>query len=79
MEENKYLLTMMVAKRAKQLRTGAKPLLKSKYKKPVSIALEEIKEGKVYLKETQEFEKSEEFENLEEFEKSKELFSENNL
>ena len=79
MEGNKYLLTMMVAKRAKQLHKGAKPLLKSKYKKPVLIALQEISEGKVYIKEIQESEKSEEFENLEELEKSKELFSENNL
>jgi len=60
MEENKYLLTMMVAKRAKQLRAGAKPLVKTKCKKPVLIALQEISEGKVYLKETQKSEKSEE-------------------
>lgn len=50
MEENKYLLTMMVAKRAKQLLAGAKPLIKTRSKKPVAIALKEIEEGKVYLK-----------------------------
>lgn len=51
MEENRYLLTMMVAERAEQLLAGAKPLIKTKFKNPVSIALEEIKEGKVYLNE----------------------------
>ena len=50
MEENKYLLTMMIAKRAKQLLAGAKPLIKSKHKNPVEIALEEVKAGKVYVK-----------------------------
>lgn len=42
---------MMVAKRAKQLFAGAKPLIKTKFKNPVAIALEEIKGGKVYLNE----------------------------
>jgi len=44
---------MMVAKRAKQLRAGAKPLVETKNKKPILIALQEISERKVYLKETQ--------------------------
>jgi len=51
MEENKYLLTMIIAKRAKQLLAGAKPLIRSKHKNPVAIALEEVKEGKAFLKE----------------------------
>jgi len=51
MEENRYLLTMIIAKRAKQLFAGAKPLIRSKHKNPVAIALEEVKEGKVLLKE----------------------------
>ena len=54
MEENKYLLTMMVAKRAKQLKKGAKPLVKTKNSKPILIALQEISEKKVYLKESEE-------------------------
>lgn len=54
MEENKYLLTMLVAKRAKQLRAGAKALVETNNKKPILIALQEIREGKVYLKEIQE-------------------------
>lgn len=60
MKENKYLLTMLIAKRAKQLQSGSKPLLKSKHKQPILIALEEIKAGEVYLKEVQEPQKSEE-------------------
>lgn len=51
MENNKYLLTMMVAKRIKELKAGAKPLVETKQRKPLTIALEEIKAGKVYLKE----------------------------
>ena len=51
MENNKYLLSMMVAKRVKELNAGAKPLVESKHRKPLTIALEEIKAGKVYLKE----------------------------
>ena len=56
MVENKYLLTMMVAKRATQLRAGTKPLVETKNKKPILIALQEISEGKVYLKKSQGFE-----------------------
>lgn len=73
MVENKYLLTMMLAKRVKQLRAGEKPLVESKNKKSILIALQEISEGKVYLKDIQASEKSEELA------KAEELFSENNL
>ncbi|MBU4350344.1 DNA-directed RNA polymerase subunit omega [bacterium] len=51
MENNKYLLTMIIAKRAKELRKGAKPLVTTKSRLPMKIALEEVKAGKVYLKE----------------------------
>lgn len=50
MENNKYLLSMMVAKRVKELKAGAKPLVETKQRKPLTIALEEIKAGKVYIK-----------------------------
>ena len=50
MEKNKYLATMIVAKRAKQLSAGAKPLIKTNHKNPVAIAMEEMKRGKIYLK-----------------------------
>jgi len=61
MENNRYLLTMMVAERAKQLSAGAKPLIKTKSKNPVAISLEEIKAGKVYLKEKKDPEKEDPF------------------
>jgi len=50
MEKNRYLLTMIVVKRAKQLSAGAKPLVKTMHKNPVTIAVEEVKKGKIYLK-----------------------------
>jgi len=59
MENNKYLLAMMVAKRAKELEKGAKPLIETKYRKPMLIALEEIKVGKVFIKKKKESLKSE--------------------
>ncbi len=52
--DNKYLLTMMVAKRAKQLNQGFKPLVDINEKNTRVIALKEIIEGKVYLKEEEE-------------------------
>jgi len=59
MENNKYLLVIMVAKRAKELKKGARPLVETKYRQPMKIALEEIKARKVYLKEEEEPLKSE--------------------
>ncbi|MGB2782445.1 MAG: DNA-directed RNA polymerase subunit omega [Atribacterota bacterium] len=52
--DNKYLLVAMVTKRADQLQAGAKPLVETKYSKPAMVALEEIKAGKVFLKEKKE-------------------------
>jgi len=49
--DNKYLLTMMVAKRAKQLNQGSKPLVNTNEKNTRVTALKEIVEGKVYIKE----------------------------
>lgn len=48
--DNKYLITMMVAKRAKQLNQGFKPLLDIDIKNNRMLALKEIQEGKVYIK-----------------------------
>lgn len=48
--DNKYLLTMMVAKRAKQLNQGYKPLVDINAKNNRQLALREIQEGKVYVK-----------------------------
>ena len=50
MIENKFLLAMMVSKRVKQLKHGEKPLVKTKQGKFMAIALEEIKQGKVFIK-----------------------------
>jgi len=57
--DNKYLLVAMVTKRADQLEGGAKPLVETKYSRPAMVALEEIKAGKVFLKEKKEPLKSE--------------------
>ena len=54
MVNNKYLLATMIAKRVKELKEGAKPLVESKHKKFTMIALEEIKAGKVFIKEKKE-------------------------
>jgi DNA-directed RNA polymerase omega subunit len=66
MENNKYLLSIMIAKRVKELKAGAKPLVETKQRKPLTIALEEIKAGKVYLKEEEGPLKAEEIFNGEE-------------
>ena len=48
--DNKFLLTMMIAKRAKQLNQGFKPLWEMDTKNNRLLALKEIQEGKVYVK-----------------------------
>jgi len=45
--DSRYTLTILAAKRSRQLIEGAKPLIKTNSTKPVSIALEEIVAGKV--------------------------------
>ena len=52
--DNKYLLTMMVAKRSKQLNQGYKALLEDNLKSNRLLALKEIKEGIIYIKEGKE-------------------------
>ena len=44
---NRSLLVVLAAKRARQLNRGAAPQVETKHKKPTSIALEEVAEGKV--------------------------------
>ena len=48
--DNKYLLTMMIAKRAKQLNQGYKPLVEMNARNNRQVALREIQEEKVYIK-----------------------------
>ncbi|MEA2022500.1 MAG: DNA-directed RNA polymerase subunit omega [Candidatus Caldatribacteriota bacterium] len=50
MIDNRFLLAMMISKRVKQLKHGEKPLVKTKQGKLMNIALEEIKQGKVFIK-----------------------------
>lgn len=45
--DSRYTLVMLTSKRARQIIEGAKPLLETSSKKPVSIALEEVIEGKI--------------------------------
>ncbi len=45
--ENRYTLVNAAAKRARMLTAGAQPLAVSKSDKDVSIAIQEIHEGKV--------------------------------
>ena len=44
---NRYLLVVLAAKRARQLNRGAAAQIESRHKKPTSVSLEEIAEGKV--------------------------------
>ena len=44
---NRYLLVVLSARRARQINRGAAPQVESKHKKPTSVALEEIAQGKV--------------------------------
>lgn len=77
MVNNKYLLVMMAANRAKELTKGAKPLVKSKHRQPTTVALEEIKAGKVFLKVKEEPLKPEQiFNEVEEPTKSEDLSDE---
>lgn len=45
--ESKYTLVMVAAKRARQIIDGSKPLVETSSSKPVTIALEELVEGKL--------------------------------
>jgi DNA-directed RNA polymerase subunit omega len=44
---NRYLLVVLSAKRARQINRGSPPRVESRYKKPTSVALEEISQAKV--------------------------------
>ena len=45
--ENKYALVIVAAKRARQLKEGALPLVEVDSGNPVTVALEEIAAGKI--------------------------------
>jgi DNA-directed RNA polymerase subunit omega len=44
---NRYLLVVLSAKRARQINRGAPPRVETRYRKPTSIALEEISNAKI--------------------------------
>jgi DNA-directed RNA polymerase subunit omega len=44
---SKYAMVILAARRARQLVNGAPPLVETPYTKPVSIALEELRAGKL--------------------------------
>ena len=48
--ESKYALVILAAKRAKQIKEGSRPRLPTDTTNPLTIALEEIAEGKVQFK-----------------------------
>lgn len=49
--DSKFSLISMVSKRVRQLNTGWEALVDTKGMKPVTVALEEIVEGKISAKE----------------------------
>ena len=56
--ENRYELVIATSKRARQLSMGAEPLTEKKEESPVTLAADEIAEGKVTI--VKEDEKSDE-------------------
>lgn len=49
--ESRYTLVMVVAKRARQLVAGSPKKVETNLTNPISIALEEMKEGKIDFEE----------------------------
>ncbi|MDI6785603.1 MAG: DNA-directed RNA polymerase subunit omega [bacterium] len=48
--ENRHLLVLVASKRARQIAKGSSVLVETKYRKPTSIALEELKNKKIEFK-----------------------------
>lgn len=48
----KYTLAVIAAKRAREIMNGESPLVESDSNKPVTIAMEEIAEGKIVYQRT---------------------------
>ena len=48
--KSRYEICILISKRAKELIEGGEPLVKSKGNTPVTVALDEIMEGKVWKK-----------------------------
>ena len=58
--DNRYILSIMTAKRARQIAAGDPPMTKVKEESPVTLAANEIAEGKVRIVEEKEEKKDEE-------------------
>ncbi len=52
--DSRYTLVVEVAKRARQLVDGQKPLVSVDSPKPVTIAIHEVNQGKVHYRKTKE-------------------------
>jgi DNA-directed RNA polymerase subunit omega len=50
--DSKYTLVVLTAKRAREIMSGDAPLAESKSNKPVTVALEEVAQGKVAYERT---------------------------
>jgi DNA-directed RNA polymerase subunit omega len=50
--DSKYTLVVLAAKRAREIMNGDPPLVESKSNKPVTIAMEEIAQGKIVYERT---------------------------
>ncbi|MGQ9618874.1 MAG: DNA-directed RNA polymerase subunit omega [Candidatus Aminicenantia bacterium] len=48
--ESKFREVLVVSRRAKELLKGSKPLVKTKEKHPLKIAIEELEKGKLGVK-----------------------------
>ncbi len=48
--DSRYTLSMLVAKRARKMVDGSKPLVETESKKAVTIALEEVLSGEITYK-----------------------------
>ena len=53
---SRYSIVIATAKRARQLINGAEPLIETDYPKPLSVAIEELNEGKEKIVGDDEFE-----------------------
>jgi len=50
--DSKYTLVVLSAKRAREIMSGTAPLVESKSNKPVTVALEEVAQGKIVYERT---------------------------
>lgn len=50
--DSKYTLVVLAAKRAREIMDGQQPLIECKSNKPVTIALEEVAQGKMTYERT---------------------------